>query len=216
MKKYLAEFSGTFLLVLVGTGAIVVNEFTAGGLGHLAVSLSFGGIVFLMVFCLGSISGAHINPAVTLAFYLAKCIKFKQVIPYILCQMLGAVLASFFVAVCLKSTNSSMGSTQPNESVLLVFSIELCITFLLMLVILVFSQNKKLEQYAAQAIGGTVFLAAYLAGPLTGASMNPARSFGPAVMLGNFSHLWIYLAAPTLGAMDAALLWNLLNKKDST
>ena len=179
-----AEAAGTFALVLVGTGAICWAD-PHGPLGHLGVSLAFGAVVTAMVLLFGSLSGAHINPAVTLGFAAARRFGWRQVLPYTLAQLAGALGASLAVAR-LFPTHASLGATLPRLPWAGAFAVELALTGALMLVILVASAHPRLRlPHLALAVGATVALGAYLGGPWTGASMNPARSFGPAVVLGS-------------------------------
>lgn len=210
MNKYLAELVGTFALVFCGTGAIIVNELSEGALGHLGIAFTFGLIVIAMIYSIGDISGAHINPAVTIAFVLAGKFPSKQVIPYILAQILGAILASGVLKLLFFETQT-MGETLPAGGALQSFILEVILTFFLMFVIInVATGSKEVGTMAGIAIGVTVLLEAIFAGPITGASMNPARSIGPAIIRLNFSHLWVYLTAPVIGAVLAIYVWKII------
>jgi len=214
MNKYLSEFIGTFGLVFFGTGAIIVNDLTGGDITHLGVSVMFGLIVMAMIFAFGEISGAHINPAVTLAFWFSGRFSGKDVMPYILAQFLGAILASGTLLL-LFPDHIGLGATLPSDTVLQTFILEVLLTFFLMLVIMNVSVgSKEIGTLAGIAIGATVLLEALFAGPITGASMNPARSLGPALVSGQFTHLWVYIVAPTTGAILAILLCKNLKGKD--
>ncbi len=203
MKKYLAEFIGTFAIVFCGTGAIIINEETGGTITHVGIAITFGLIVMAMIYALGNISGAHFNPAVSIAFTLIKKFPIREVLPYIISQLTGALLASL-VLKFLFPDNLSLGTTIPAGSDLQSFVLEFILTFLLMLVIINVAHGSK-EQglFAGMAIGSVVLLEAMFAGPICGASMNPARSFGPAILSGNLTHLWLYLLAPVMGAIAA-------------
>lgn len=204
MQKYLAEFFGTFMLVLIGTGAIVLNDET-GNIGHLGISLAFGIIVLLMIILFAKISGAHINPAVTLAFYLAGTFPKQKVILFIIAQLLGATIASLALNNIFQ-LNKNLGATLPKGTWQESFLLEFIMTFILMLVIFILANRRRIKVYqAAFVIGIVIFLEAYFGGPISGASMNPARSFGPAVVSGNMQYLWIYILAPILGASVAVL-----------
>jgi aquaporin NIP len=206
MKKYLAEIIGTFALVFCGTGAIVINQETAGVVSHPGVAFTFGLIVMVMIYALGPVSGAHLNPAVTIAFAVARKFQVKQVAPYIFSQLAGALLASF-VLQFLFPVNEFLGSTLPAGSEMQSFILELLLTFFLMLVIIqVATGSKEQGMFAGLAIGGTVLLEAMFAGPICGASMNPARSLTPALVSGHMEHLWIYLTAPFIGAILAVVV----------
>jgi len=213
MKKYVAEFLGTYALVFAGTGAIIIDQETHGSITHVGVAITFGLIVMSMIYALGDISGAHLNPAVTLAFTAAKKFPVKELIPYIVSQLSGAVAASFTLKY-LFPDNQFLGATIPAGSDSQSFILEFILTFFLMLVIINVAHGSK-EQglFAGLAIGSVVALEAMFAGPICGASMNPARSFGPAVVSGHIEHLWIYLSATTLGAISAIPVWNFLKRE---
>lgn len=203
MKKLVAEFIGIYLLVLVGTGAIVINEQSGGAVTHLGVSLAFGLIVFAMIVVFGKISGAHINPAVSFGLWLDGRLKTKLLLPYIAVQLVGAFMASLTLGI-LFFTNQNLGSTLPSGSLAKSFLLEMLMTFVLVQAILLIDDNQKLRKHIAVIIGTVVFLEAFLGGPISGASMNPARSFGPALVSQNLTNLWIYFMAPALGAAIAA------------
>ncbi|UPM56146.1 MIP/aquaporin family protein [Gottfriedia acidiceleris] len=212
MKKQLtAEFLGTYFLVLAGTGAIVINKLT-GDLTHVGVALTFGLVVSALIFAFGHISGAHFNPAVTIGFLLLKKIDNKTALKYILVQCIGAVLASF--TICYLFGNVAyLGATLPRGSSQQAFILEFLLTFLLVLVIFSSALHKKANtSFAAIAIGATVGLEAMFGGPITGASMNPARSLAPAIVSGNVSTLWIYLIATTLGAIAATYIYKIIQE----
>jgi aquaporin Z len=215
MKRYIAEILGTFALVFCGTGAIIINQQTSGAITHVGIAITFGLIVMAMIYALGHISGAHLNPAVTIAFTLAKKFKAKQVTPYIISQLAGAFLASF-VLNYLFPTNEFLGTTIPSGTPLQSFILECILTFFLMLVIIhVATGSKEQGMFAGLAIGSTVLLEAMFAGPVSGASMNPARSLAPAIVSGHMEHLWVYLTATILGAALAIPIWKFLNQKDN-
>ena len=205
MKKLLAECFGTFCLVFAGTGAIIINEVSGGTVTHVGVAITFGLIVMSMIYAVGDISGAHLNPAVTIGFCVARRLDGSQILPYISAQLVGALLASGLLRF-LFPENELLGATLPAGSAGQSFVLEVILTGILMYVILSVSTGSKEKGItAAIAIGGVVGLEAMFAGPITGASMNPARSIGPALVSGNLQHLWIYLAAPILGAVLAVV-----------
>lgn len=210
MKKYLAEFIGTFLLVLFGTGSVVLSQSGFNFVDHTAISLSFGLSVFLMIMLFGKISGAHINPAVTLCLAIDKKFRWRDVIPYIIAQLIGAALASFVLRL-LFPQNEFLGSTLPRGSEMQSFLLEIFLMFILMLAIL--NAGSKLI-LSATLIGAVVGLEAYFAGPICGASMNPARSFGPAIISGHIEHLWIYIFAPVIGGILAIFSLKSLKKAE--
>ncbi len=216
MKKYLAEILGTFAILFCGTGAIIINQQTNGAITHVGIAITFGLIVMAMIYALGNISGAHFNPAVTIAFALSKKLDAKQVLPYIISQLVGAFLASL-VLKFLFPTNEFLGATLPSGTALQSFILECILTFFLMLVIInVATGSKEQGMFAGLAIGSTVLLEAMFAGPICGASMNPARSIAPAVVSGHTEHLWVYIFATILGAALAIPTWQFLTQKDKS
>jgi aquaporin Z len=199
MKKYVAEAVGTFCLVFAGTGAVVINDVSGGTVTHVGIALTFGLIVTSMIYAVGHVSGAHINPVVTLGFWLSRRLPGNVVGPYILSQLVGAFAASGLV--WLLFTHKTLGATHPAGSAIQTFVLEAVLTAILMFVILsVVSGPKETGLLAGVAIGGVIALEALFAGPISGASMNPARSLAPAVLSGAIGDVWIYLAAPVLGA----------------
>lgn len=210
MRKYIAELTGSFALVFCGTGAIVIDQQTGGGVSHVGVAITFGLIVMSMIYALGNISGAHLNPAVSIAFSIARHFPVKELPPYIISQLAGATLASLTLKY-LFPANEFLGATLPAGSDMQSFILELILTFFLMLVIIAVAKG-SMEQgmFAGLAIGAVVALEAMFAGPICGASMNPARSFAPAVVSGHTEHLWLYLTAPIIGAAGAVVMWKYL------
>ena len=197
---YIAEAIGTFALVFAGCGAIVVDDLFGAPLGHTGVSMVFGLIVMVMIYSIGNISGAHINPAVTLGFFFAGRIQKKEILPYVTSQLTGAVAAAGLLKL-LFSGHESLGATLPSGGIVNAFVLEIVLSFFLMFVILnVSTGHMEKGIMAGVAIGGTVALEALMGGPVSGASMNPARSLGPALLSGNISTLWIYITAPVIGA----------------
>ena len=211
MNKYVAELLGTFALVFCGTGSIIINQQSNGTVTHVGIAVTFGLIVMAMIYALGDISGAHLNPAVTIAFALAGRFQLKQVLPYLTAQLTGGLLASI-VLKYLFPTNETLGSTLPSGTELQSFILEFILTFFLMLVIInVATGSEERGMFAGLAIGSTVLLEAMFAGPVCGASMNPARSISPAIISGHLEHLWIYIAATIPGAALAIPVWKFLN-----
>lgn len=203
MKKYFAEFLGTFGLVFAGTGAIIINQASHGAIGHAGIALTFGLVVMAMIHTFGDVSGAHLNPAVSLAFAAARRFSWGSVPGYLGAQLLGAISASMLLRL-LFPANETLGTTLPAGDWSQSFVLEVVLTFFLMLTILSVSIGGKEKGITAgMAIGAVVGLEAMFAGPICGASMNPARSLAPALVSGHLDHLWIYLAAPTLGALLA-------------
>ena len=202
-EKIASELFGTFVLVFACTGAIVTNDLSGGVVTHVGIALTFGLVVLAMIYTLGEVSGAHLNPAVTLGFWLARRFPARSVLPYILSQCVGAALASILLRL-LFPQHSTLGATVPAEPVIQSFVLELVLTWILMLVILSVSAGAKEKGLVAGiAVGSVIALEALFGGPISGASMNPARSLAPALASNHLEHLWIYLAAPTIGALLA-------------
>lgn len=200
-RRLAAEWIGTFTLVFAGTSAIVVNA--DGAVSHVGVALTFGLVVFAMIAAVGDVSGAHLNPAVTLSFWCARRFSFRDVQAYIAAQCTGALAASATVHF-LFPTSATLGATLPAGTALQSWVLEFLLTAVLMFVILGVSTGAAEKGITAGlAIGATVALEALFAGPICGASMNPARSLGPAIVSGHLTSLWIYLTAPVAGAIFA-------------
>ena len=205
MKRAVAEFIGTFALVFAGTGAIVVNEVSGGAITHVGVALTFGLIVLVMIYTFGDISGAHLNPAVTVGFWAARRMPVDQVPVYVSSQFAGAVAASGALRFLFPNSRL-LGTTLPSGSAMQSLVLEAILTFLLMLTILNVSTGAKEKGITAGiAVGSLIGLEAMFGGPISGASMNPARSLGPALVTGHLEHLWVYMVAPTVGAIAAML-----------
>ena len=205
MKRYISEFIGTFSMVFCGTGAMTINEITNGEVTHVGIAITWGLIVMAMIYAFGETSGAHFNPAVSIAFAYAKKFAWKEVPKYIIAQVLGAILASLILWF-LFPASETLGATIPTVDVWRAFVLELLLTFFLMVVIInVSTGSKEIGVVAGIAIGSVVLLEAMFAGPITNASMNPARTLGPAIVSGNLTHLWMYITAPILGALLAVV-----------
>lgn len=202
-RRFAAEAIGTFALVFAGTGAIIINQVSGGAITHPGIALTFGLIVMALIYAVGDISGAHLNPAVTIGFWFSHRFPLREVVPYLAAQLAGAIAASALLRY-LFGNIASLGATLPAGDALQSFVLEVVLTWLLMLGILHVSTGAKEKGITAGiAIGAVVGLEAMFAGPICGASMNPARSLAPALISGNLTHVWIYLAAPTLGALLA-------------
>jgi MIP family channel proteins len=216
LPALLAEAIGTFILVFTGTGAIVVNQLSQGTVTHLGISLVFGAVVAALIYALGHISGAHFNPAVTLAFWQSGFFPKRRVLPYIAAQLVGAVVASLALLGAFGSVGY-LGATLPRhdqwfQSLIL----EVILTFILMIVILGSGLDRRAPiGFAGLAIGATVGVEAACMGPITGASMNPARSFAPALVSWTWQHHWIYWLAPILGAQMAVWVYRYLSNNFS-
>jgi aquaporin Z len=203
VKKYIAEFIGTSALVFAGTGAIVIDETSGGAVTHVGVALTFGLIVLAMIYTLGDISGAHLNPAVTTGFWISRRLPGREVLPYAGSQCAGAFAASALLRL-LFPQNLLLGTTQPAGPPSQSFVLELLLTAILMFVILGVSTGAREKGITTGIVVGSVIgLEAMFAGPVCGASMNPARSLAPAFVSGHVAGLWIYLIAPLAGAMLA-------------
>lgn len=212
-KNLVAEALGAFILVFAGTGAIIINDIT-GVLGHVGVSLTFGFVIVALIYSFAHISGAHFNPAVTIAFLLMGEVEKLRALQYIIAQILGGILASttlywlMFENITSLDQVHYLGATLPSGSVGQSFVFELILTFILMLVISASAvHGRAIKDFAGLAIGLTVGLEAMFAGPITGASMNPARSIAPALVSGHLEHLWLYIIAPILGASLASFVF---------
>jgi aquaporin Z len=214
-QQLAAEFWGTFALVFAGTGAIVINRASNGTVTHVGVAITFGLIIMAMIYTLGDVSGAHFNPAVTTAFAVSGRLPWRTVGPYILAQCVGAVLASTVLKL-LFPASSTLGATLPAGSSTQCFVLEFLLTALLMFVILNVSTGAKEKGITAGiVIGAVIGLEAMFAGPICGASMNPARSLAPALLSGNLATLWIYLLAPTAGAVAGVLAFHTVREPNS-
>lgn len=210
MKRYMGEFIGTFALVFCGTGAITIDEVTGGSVTHVGIAITFGLIVMAMIYTFGTVSGAHFNPAVTIAFAVNKSFAWNKVIPYILSQSAGAFSASL-VLKYLFPGSALLGATIPAGDAMQSFILEAILSFLLMFVILQVATGAR-EQgiFAGLAIGSIILLEAMFAGPISGASMNPARSLAPAIISTHTENLWVYLTAPFVGMLPAVLAFRII------
>lgn len=214
MKKYWAELMGTYIMVFVGTGAIIVND-VYGSVSHLGIGLTFGLVVMAVIYSIGSISGAHINPAVSIAFWVSKRFSGKEVLPYIVSQFLGAILASLTLSFMFPH-HELLGATLPAGSWEQSFVMEFILTFILMFVILLMSEgSKEVGVMTGFAVGMVVAFEAIFAGPVSGASMNPARSLAPALVSGHLTYLWLYILATTLGACASVFAVRLITDSSS-
>jgi aquaporin NIP len=213
-RKLAAELFGTFVLVFTGTGAIIVNDLSHGAVTHVGIAFTFGLIVLAMIYSLGDVSGCHLNPAVTLGFYMARRFGGSSVVPYIISQCVGAILASITLRIMFP-LHATLGATQPADGNVQSFVMEFILTLILMFVILSVSTGAKEKgMMAGVAVGAVIALEALFAGPISGASMNPARSLGPAIIALRFDALWIYLIAPVLGACAGVFICRCVQEPD--
>ncbi|QDU00025.1 MIP/aquaporin family protein [Gimesia aquarii] len=212
MQKYYAEIFGTFILLFSGAGAIVTNQASQGAVTHVGIALVFGLVVTAVIYAIGEISGAHINPAVTIAFWVSGRFPAKQVIPYIVCQIIGAIVACLILKFLFPDLKN-YGMTLPAGSEMQSLVLEGILTWILMFVVLCVSTGaKETGILAGVAIGAVIALEAMFAGPISGASMNPARSLAPALVSQNLTSLWIYIVGPIAGAALAVpSLWLVRN-----
>lgn len=202
----LAELLGTFMLLLAGTGAIIINDISGGAISHLGIAITFGLIVLAVIYAYGDRSGAHINPAVTIAFWIAGRLPGNRVLPYIAAQCAGAIAASSALKLMFPD-HATLGATLPRGAAMQSFVLELILSWWLMTVILAVAHGAKEKGVVAGiVIGAVVMLEALFAGPVSGASMNPARSLAPALLSQHFADLWIYLIAPVAGM--ALAVWS--------
>lgn len=212
LAAYVAEAVGTFGIVFAGCGAIMVNDLSNGTITHVGIGLVFGLIVTVMIYTFGHISGAHFNPAVTLAFVLTRHFPMRHLAGYWAAQMVGAIGASLCLRLLLGNV-ALMGTTLPTGSVWQASGFEVLLTFFLMIVIMAMATDTRaVGPAAALAIGFTVGLEALFAGPISGASMNPARSLGPALVSWTWDAQWVYILAPFSGAIVGACLYRWLHK----
>lgn len=219
-QKLLAEGAGAYILVFAGTGAVITEKIT-GALGHVGIALTFGLVITALIYAFGHISGAHFNPAVSIAFCVMKEFDKKELVPYIIAQVLGAILASASLYIIFAedinelSQVAYLGATLPRGSLFQSFAFEFILTFILMLIICSSAVHAKaVKSFAGLAIGFTVGLEAMFAGPICGASMNPARSIGPAVISGHYEHLWLYIVSTILGAICAVYFYKTIHAKE--
>jgi len=209
-RRVAAEAVGTFFLVFIGAGSVMADAYSGGAVGHVGASLAVGFVVIAMIYALGHLSGAHINPAVTVAFWSVRRFPAADVIPYVLAQCVGAVTASFTLRAALGPVGN-LGATLPRIPVVAAFGVEWLLSFALMFVIMAVATDERVaDGFAALAVGLTVGFCALMGGPLTGASMNPARSFGPALVGGLWRAHWLYWLSPVTAMIVAARVYDLL------
>lgn len=214
-QKDLAEVVGTFFLVFAGTGAVVINDVSKGTVTHVGVALTFGLAVLALVYAIGDVSGCHLNPAVSIGFWLAGRFPALSLPRYILSQLIGAGLASLTLQLLFPS-HSTLGATIPAGSGVQSFVLELLLTLFLMFVILNVAHGaKETGILAGVAVGAVIALEALFAGPISGASMNPARSLAPAIISGRTEYLWVYCTAPIVGALSAVAIFKMIRGTDA-
>ena len=208
VKKSIAEFIGTFALVFFGCGSMILHELDPSVISSDAIPIIFGLIIAVMIYALGHISGAHFNPAVSIAFYQNKNINIKELCSYVPAQIIGAIVASSFHNF-FWGAEHSFGMTINKLTFTKGFSLEILISIFLMLTIISAATDKRVSNsIASLSIGGMITVCSFVAGPFTGASMNPARSLGPAILSGDFSNMFIYILAPVIGATISIYIYN--------
>jgi aquaporin Z len=211
MRALGAELFGTFCLVFAGTGAVIVNDTHGGVVTHVGVALTFGLIVLAMIYTIGDISGCHLNPAVTVAFAVTRRFPWVQVGPYLVAQCVGALLASGSLRLMFPD-HQTLGATLPAGTVVQSWVMEFVLTLMLTVVVLsVATGAEEKGLLAGVAVGAVIALEALFGGPVSGASMNPARSLAPAVVSGRLDHLWVYLTAPVAGALAGVAVCRLIH-----
>ena len=212
-RRVAAEALAAFTLVFAGCGAIVTATVHRGSLGSLGVALAFGLVIMVMVYATGHLSGAHINPAVTIAFALTRHFPRREAAAYVAGQVVGATAAAFLLLAIWPSQPADLGATVPSVGVGSAVVYEAVMTTFLMFVIMaVATDTRAVGAAAAIAIGGTIGLDALFGGPITGASMNPARSFGPALASGTWTDFWVYVVGPIAGAALGAVAYQVVRK----
>jgi aquaporin NIP len=210
-RRAAAEGLAAFALVFAGCGAVVANAESDGGLGVVGIALVFGLVIMAMVYATGHLSGAHINPAVTVAFTLTRHFPARDAVAYVAAQLAGAVTGALLLLAVWTAQPAELGATLPSVGTGSALVYETVLTAFLMFVIMaVATDTRAVGAAAAIAIGGTVGLDALFGGTVTGASMNPARSFGPALAAGEWTSFWIYVVGPVLGAALGALAYQLV------
>ncbi len=211
MRTLFAEAFGTFCLLFAGTGAVVVNDLHGGVVTHVGVALTFGLVVLVMIYTLGDVSGCHLNPAITIGFVAAGQFEGRRAVPYIAAQLAGAVVASLVLRAMFPD-HPTLGATLPAGSAAQSWVMEFVLSLMLMVVILSVSTGAKEKGIlAGVAVGAVVAMEAMFAGPVSGASMNPARSLAPAVVAGRLEYLWVYLTAPVVGALAGVLVCGVIH-----
>ncbi|KAM0877434.1 hypothetical protein ACQ4PT_035493 [Festuca glaucescens] len=215
MQKILAEILGTYFMIFAGCGSVVVNQMTGGTVTFPGICVVWGLVVMVMVYSVGHVSGAHFNPAVTVAFATCRRFPWKQVPSYVLAQVLGSTLASLTLRLTFGGGHEHFFGTMPSGSYTQAVALEFIISFYLMFVVSgVATDDRAVGELAGLAVGATVVLNVLFAGPITGASMNPARSLGPAIVAGRYGGLWVYVVGPVCGTVAGAWAYNLIRLQD--
>ncbi|KAI3794177.1 hypothetical protein L1987_36806 [Smallanthus sonchifolius] len=216
-QKMLAEFIGTFCVIFAGCGSVAVNKLYGGTVTFPGVCVTWGLIVMAMIYTVGHVSGAHFNPAVTVTLSLLGLCPFKELVVYILSQLLGSVLASGTLSLIMNVTPEAYFGTTPAGSTVQSFVVEIIITFILMFVISgAANDHRAIKKHGGIVVGMTIMLNVFVGGPISGASMNPARSLGPAIVKGKFKGIWAYVLGPIIGAIAGGFVYKLLKPTDKS
>nr|AAL05942.1 early embryogenesis aquaglyceroporin [Pinus taeda] len=212
VRKVVAEFIGTFFLIFVGCGSVVVDKISNGSITHLGVSLVWGMAAMIVIYSIGHISGAHLNPAVTLALAAVKRFPWVQVPGYIVAQVFGSISAGFLLRFMFGEV-AFMGATVPSGSEMQSFALEIITTSLLVFVVsAVATDTKAVGELGGLAIGATIAMNVAISGPISGASMNPARTIGSAVAGNKYTSIWVYMVGPVIGALMGAMSYNMIRE----
>jgi len=214
VRKVVAEIIGTFFMIFAGCGSVVIDKKTNGSITHLGVSLAWGMVVMIVIYTLGHISGAHLNPSVTLAYAVVRRFPWNQVPAYMGAQVFGSIAAGFVLRLMFGEV-AHIAATVPTGSAMQSFVLEILITFFLMFVVsAVATDTKAIGELAGLAVGTTVAMNVIFAGPISGASMNPARTIGSAVAGNKYTNIWVYMVAPPVGAVMGAMAYNMIRLTD--
>jgi len=210
-RRCVAEGLATFALVFAGCGAIVVDAERGGSLGSVGIAATFGLVIMALIYATGHLSGAHVNPAVTLAFVATRRLPRRDATGYVVAQLTGAVLGALVLRLAWDGTPAELGATIPSLGTGAALAYEVVLTALLMFVVMaVATDTRAVGAAAAIAIGGTVALGSLAGGGVSGASLNPARSFGPALVASSWTDFWVYVVGPAVGALAGALLYQVV------
>ncbi|KAK1410371.1 hypothetical protein QVD17_36907 [Tagetes erecta] len=216
-QKMLAEFIGTFCIIFIGCGSVVVNKLYGGIVTFPGICVTWGLIVMTMIYTVGHVSGAHFNPAVTISLYLLGLCPSEEVAFYILSQVLGSLFGSGTLTMIFSVTPEAYFGTMPSGSAIQSFVVEIIITFILMFIVSGATiDHRAIKKQGGIVVGMTIIMNVFVAGPISGASMNPARSLGPAIVKLKFKAIWVYICGPIIGAAMGGLVYKLLKPTDKS
>ncbi|KAF5798740.1 putative major intrinsic protein [Helianthus annuus] len=216
-QKFLAELLGTYCIIFAGCGSVVVNKLYDGTVTFPGICVTWGLIVMTMIYTLGHVSGAHFNPAVTITLSLLGACPFSEVGLYIVSQVLGSTLASVTLTLIMNITSDAFFGTTPAGSTIQSFVVEIILTFILMFIISgACGDDRAVKMQGGIVVGMTIILNVFVGGPISGASMNPARTLGPAIVLRKFTAIWVYICGPIIGAITGAFVYKLLTPTDKS